>query len=86
MLLLEDPGGQGVGGVVVEHRYRTLQTIGPVSHPASTRCTVHPETLTPYAHAWCCASRPGKDGSSAGWMFRMRCGKRAMNASESRRM
>jgi hypothetical protein len=32
------------------------------------------------------ASRPGKAGSSEGWMLRMRLGKAAMNWGESRRM
>ena len=38
---------QSVFVVVVEHRDRLLRQIGPVSVPASTRCTVQPVTFTP---------------------------------------
>src|ERR1700738_276701 len=46
--------------------------IGPVSVPASTRCTLHPVTLTPYSSASGTACAPGNAGSSAGWVLRMR--------------
>src|SRR6185312_4870321 len=53
--------------------------IGPVSVPASTRCTVQPVTLTPYARASATARAPGKAGSNAGWVFTMRPGNRERN-------
>jgi hypothetical protein len=40
--------------------------IGPVSAPASTKCTVQPATATPWASAWAGASTPGKAGKSDG--------------------
>ena len=43
--------------------------IGPVSTPASTRRTVQPVTLTPYASASRTPWVPGKAGSSAGWVL-----------------
>ena len=42
---------------------------GPVSTPASTRCTVAPVTVTPAASASRTACAPGKAGSSAGWVL-----------------
>src|SRR3984893_11339930 len=46
--------------------------IGPVSVPASTRCTVQPVTLTPYASVAGTACAPGNAGSNAGWVFTTR--------------
>src|SRR5262245_37758577 len=40
---------------------------GPLSRPESTRKTVHPVTLTPYASASRTPCIPGNDGSRAGW-------------------
>ena len=54
------------------------RTIGPASRSSSTKWTVQPVIFTPCSSAWCCASRPGKAGSSEGWMFRMRCGNSRM--------
>ena len=43
--------------------------IGPVSVPASTRCTLQPVTLTPYANASGTACAPGNAGNRAGWVL-----------------
>src|SRR5665647_1396231 len=43
--------------------------IGPVSTPASTTCTVHPVTFTPWARASRTAWAPGNAGSRAGWVL-----------------
>src|SRR6201996_6866649 len=45
---------------------------GPASTPSSTRNTVQPVTFTPYASASLTPCMPGKDGSSAGCVFRQR--------------
>ena len=47
-------------------------TMGPVSTPSSTKCTVAPDTRTPCSSAWRCGCRPGKAGRSEGWMLRSR--------------
>ena len=60
-----------------DHGTASWATIGPESSPSSTRCTVAPLTFTPCSSAWRCASRPGKAGRSAGWMFRIRPGEGA---------
>ena len=52
------------------------RTIGPSSSSGVTKWTVAPLTRTPCASACAWASRPGNDGSSDGWMFRIRFGKR----------
>src|SRR5882724_44691 len=59
--------------------------IGPWSVSSSTKWTVAPATLTPYARAWRWASRPLKEGSSAGWMFMMRSGKALRSTGVTRR-
>ena len=55
-----------VAGVDLWMESHTWSTIGPASSSLVTRCTVAPEIFTPCSQAWCCASRPGKAGSSAG--------------------
>ena len=47
-------------------------TIGPPSSVASTRWTVAPVTLTPWASASRTAWAPGNAGRSVGWVFRIR--------------
>ena len=54
--------------------------IGPVSTPSSTKWTVQPVTLAPYASASRTPWAPGKLGSSAGWVFTNRPPKRARNS------
>ena len=77
VLLDQDPRRQRLDRVVVEHRHRGLQDDRPAIELApSTRCTVAPVTRTPCSSACRCASRPGNAGSSDGWMFRIRFGKR----------
>ncbi len=41
----------------------------PWSTASSTKCTVQPASFAPKASACACASKPGKLGSSDGWMF-----------------
>src|SRR6185437_6529896 len=53
---------------------------GPASMPSSTRNTVQPLTFTPYARASLTPCMPGKDGSSAGCVFRQRPANRPRNA------
>ncbi len=48
--------------------------IGPLSVPSSTKCTVHPDTFTPYSNAFWCTfipyiPSPQKLGINEGWMF-----------------
>ena len=54
--------------------------IGPVSTPSSTKWTVHPVTLAPYASASRTPWAPGKLGSSAGWVLTHRPPNRARNS------
>ena len=54
--------------------------IGPESTPSSTKWTVTPVTRTPCSSACPIASRPGNEGSSAGWTLIIRSAKRATNA------
>ncbi len=46
--------------------------IGPASMSTVARWTVHPVTVAPAARASSTACQPGKAGSSAGWVFRIR--------------
>src|ERR1700712_5315693 len=61
-------------------------TIGPASVSGITKCTVAPEILTPAPSAWPCGSRPGKDGSSEGWMFSILPYQRCTNSAVNSRM
>src|SRR5690606_5512120 len=47
----------------------TWAMIGPVSTPASTKCSVAPVILTPYARASRGPWMPGNDGSNALWVL-----------------
>ena len=71
-----DPFVQGGFVVVIEYGYGCWASIGPVSVPASTRCTLQPVTLTPYSSASGTACAPGNAGSSAGWVLMIRPMKR----------
>src|SRR3990172_9072938 len=61
-------------------------TMGPVSVPSSTKCTVAPATLTPCSRAWRWACKPGKAGSSEGWMLSSRPSKCQTNTAPRTRM
>ena len=65
---------------------RPARSTGPVSTPSSTRCTVTPESFTPYASASATACAPGNAGSSAGWVLTTRCGKRPRKPGPRMRM
>ncbi len=60
--------------------------IGPVSTPSSRKWTVHPENRTPYRSACAGPWVPGKEGSSAGWMLRIRCGNARRKTGVTTRM
>ena len=55
--------------------------IGPASTSRVATWTVQPVTFTPCSRASRTACQPLKDGSSAGWVFRIRSGKAAWMAS-----
>ena len=58
----------------------SCKTIGPLSTPSSTKCTVTPIDLAPRSRAPARSRRtPGKAGSSDGWTFTIRPAKRRMN-------
>src|SRR6185436_2469308 len=61
-------------------------TMGPASSSGVTKCTVAPDTFTPWATACCCASSPGKAGSREGWMLSTALGNARMKSALSRRM
>ena len=60
--------------------------IGPVSTPASTRCTVQPVIFTPWARASRTPWAPGKDGSRAGCVLTIRPANRSRTGAPRIRM